>query len=221
MTTTPETNVIPGPRLIDRLQWRYATKAFDAGRNIPADQWSTIERALVLAPSSYGLQPWRAVVVADPAVRQQLLPLSYGQRQVVDASHLLVLAAKVAPDAAMVDKYVARTAVVRGVPVEKLAGFRQMMVGSIAAKDARGADDWCARQAYLALGVLLTTVANLGIDACPMEGIDPAGYDRVLGLREQGYAATVVTALGYRSPDDRNATMPKVRPEAAELIHHV
>jgi len=203
-----------------QLHWRYATKKFDPARTIPADVWAVLEQALVLAPSSVGLQPWKFVVVTDPAVRTTLQPAAYGQAQIVDASHLVVICGKAPPTAADADRHVARTAEVRGVPVEALAGFRKMVVGA-AGKPPEEAAAWAARQAYLALGMFLTTAAMIGVDACPMEGFDPPKFDEILGLKAHGVAALALVAAGYRAADDKYAGVPKVRLPVEEVVVRV
>jgi len=203
-----------------QLHWRYATKKFDPTRTIPAEVWAVLEQALVLAPSSVGLQPWKFVVVTDPAVRKTLQPAAYGQAQIVDASHLVVICGKAPPTAADADRHVARTAEVRGVPVEALAGFRKMVVGA-AGKPPEEAAAWAARQAYLALGMFLTTAAMIGVDACPMEGFDPPKFDEILGLKAHGVAALALVAAGYRAADDKYAGVPKVRLPVEEVVVRV
>src|SRR5204863_4945912 len=123
LTVTPEI-------VIAQLRWRYATKKFDASRSIPPPAWDALEQALVLTPSSYGLQPWKFFVVTDPAVKAQLPAHSWGQRQPQDCSHVVVLAIRADLGEADIDRYVARVAEVRGQPVEALGKFRQLMVGS-------------------------------------------------------------------------------------------
>src|SRR5436190_9675948 len=122
---------VPPDTVLGQLRWRYATKKFDPARKIAPELWAKLEQAVVLAPSSYGLQPWTFVVVTDPEVRKKLHPVSYNQPQILDASHLVVFAAKNPPTPEDVDAYVARTAAVRGATVESLTGFRQMMLGSL------------------------------------------------------------------------------------------
>lgn len=199
-------------QLLTQLNWRYATKQFDPNRKISAEDWATIEEALLLTPSSGGLQPWKFIVVTDPAVRAKLLPASYGQAQITDASHLVVFAGKKNFGEADVDAHLKHLADVQGVPVESLAPFRAMLVGGIVQSLDEGARTaWARNQAYIALGNLLTSAALLGIDACPMEGFDRAQYDEILGLSEKGLTSAVIATVGYRSPSDKYATAPKVR----------
>ncbi len=199
-------------QLLEQLNWRYATKQFDPDRKISAEDWATLEDALVLTPSSGGLQPWKFVVVTDPGTREKLLPASYGQAQVKDASHLVVFTAKTNFGEADVDAHIQRTAKLRGIPVESLAGFRGMLVGGIVnAMEPPALQAWAARQAYIALGNLLTSAALLGIDACPMEGFAPAEYDSILGLEARNLTSVAICALGYRASTDAYAGLPKVR----------
>jgi nitroreductase len=199
-------------QLISQLNWRYATKQFDPKRKISDRDWAALEEALLLTPSSFGLQPWTFIVVKDPAVRAKLLPASWGQSQIIDASHLVVFASRTSLGESDLDAHLKRIAEVRGTSVEELAGFRAMMAGSLMkGMDASGRDAWARNQVYIALGNLLAAAAMLGIDACPMEGIDRAQYDALLGLSQKGLASAMVATLGYRSPADKYAAAPKVR----------
>jgi nitroreductase len=212
---------VADPVLLQQLRWRYATKKFDPSRTIAAADWSTLEDSLVLTPSSFGLQPWKFIVVTNQALKEQLVPVSWGQRQVADASHLVVFAARKGVSASDVDRHLARTAEVRGIPVESLGGFRKVLTGFIGQPaDKFNADDWCARQVYIALGNFMTTAALLGIDTCPMEGLEPAKYDEILGLNGAGYATVVACPAGYRAADDRNAALPKVRYANETVVEH-
>jgi nitroreductase len=207
--------------VLARFRWRYATKKFDPARTIPPKVWAGLEEAAVLAPSSYGLQPWAFVVVTDPAVRKQLHAVSYHQPQVLDASHLVVFAAKNPPTPADVDRHVARTAAVRGVAPDSLDGYRKKMLGSVSRPSPADAHAWAARQCYLALGFFLAACALAGVDACPMEGFQPEKYDEVLGLKEKGLGSVVIATAGYRHPDDAYAALAKVRHPTAEVVHRV
>lgn len=198
--------------LLEQLNWRYATKQFDPARKISEKDWSSLEEALRLTPSSGGLQPWNFVVVTDPAVRAKLLPAAYGQAQVTDASHLVVLTAKKNLTEADVDAFIGYVAKTRGIPTESLAPYRGMLVsGIIQTMDENARAAWARNQVYIALGNLLTSAALLGIDACPMEGFDRARFDEILGLNARGLASGVIAAVGYRLPEDKYASAPKVR----------
>lgn len=208
--------------LLDQLRWRYATKRFDAARTIPDDDWQALEEALILTPSSYGLQPWKFVVITDPAVKAQLPAISWNQKQVLEASHTVVFARRLDLTEEYVDRYLARIAQVRGGTVESLGGFRKLLLGSLVPPPADfDLEHWAALQCYIALGNFMTSAAMLGIDTCPMEGIVPAKYDELLGLRAKGYATVVVGCAGYRAADDKYAAVPKVRFAREELIERV
>jgi nitroreductase len=199
-------------QLLEQLNWRYATKQFDPNRKISASDWATLEEALRLTPSSGGLQPWKFIVITDPAMRAKLLPASYGQPQITAASHLVVFAAKNNLSEADVDAHVQNVSETQGVPLEALAQLRGMLVGGLVQnQDEAARNAWARNQAYIALGNLLTSAALLGIDACPMEGFDRAQYDEILDLKAKGYASAVIATLGYRLPTDKYAAAPKVR----------
>ncbi len=207
--------------LLEQLNWRYATKKFDATRKIPPTEWAALEDALVLAPSSFGLQPWKFVVVTDRALRQQLTPHAWGQSQVADCSHYVVCAAKKSVTEDDIDRFVARIAAVRATPKEGLDPYRQMMVKSLVKGPAAARiQEWTARQVYIALGQFMAAAAVLGIDTCPMEGIDPAKFDEVLGLTGTDFQTVVTCAAGYRATDDKYAAARKVRFEKSAVIEH-
>jgi nitroreductase len=206
-------------QLLDALQWRYATKVFDATKKIPAELWSALEKTLVLTPTSYGLQPYKFLIVQDAATRAALLPHSWGQKQVVDCSHFVVFLARTEMTEADVDKLIRRMVDVRKVPADSIKFYRDMMLGDVV-NGPRGktAHEWAARQCYIALGNLMTAAAILGVDACPMEGLVPAEYDKILKLEGSGYKTVVACPLGYRAAGDKYATLPKVRYETADLV---
>jgi len=212
---------IPTSELIAALNFRYATKAFDPARKIPSETFAAIKASLALTPSSFGLQPWKFLVVDSPDLREKLKAASWGQPQVTDASHLVVLTARTDLSQADIDSWIARLSEVQGTPVENLAGLSGMITSFTGAMDAPTKQAWNTRQVYIALGQLMTSAAVLGIDTCPLEGISPADYDEILGLTGSGYATAVACALGYRSADDRYATAPKARFPEETLISHV
>lgn len=205
--------------VLHQLRWRSAVKRFDPTRRIPEEAWSALEQALVLAPSSFGLQPWKFLVVETAALRQQLRAVSWGQSQVTDASHYVVFTGLRTTTLDDVDRFLRRQCEVRGSTLESLAGYRKVLADFLAkgwaAKDLAG---WNARQGYLALGQFMTSAAMLGVDTCPMEGIDLGGYDRVLGLDGTPYTTLCACAAGYRSPDDKYATATKVRFPLEQVI---
>lgn len=205
-------DVIHYSKLLGQLNWRYAVKQFDPLRRISPDIWAALEDALVLTPSSGGLQPWAFIVVEDHVIRERLVHASYGQVKVKESSHLVVFAKKCNFSEADVEAHIQRTADVQGRPVESLIPFRDMLVnGIVKGMDKHALDAWAGRQVAIALGSLLTSAALLGIDACPMEGFANSQYDTILGLSAKGLGSVAVCALGYRSEKDEHASLPKVR----------
>ena len=209
---------VPNDTLLAQLKWRYACKKFDPARAIPAADWETLAQALVLAPSSYGLQPWKFFAVTDPAVKAKLPAISWGQGQPQDCSHMVVLAVRKPVTPADIDRLIARIVEVRGVTAESLAGYKKMMLGSHQRTTPEQLDAWMTHQVYIALGQFMASAALLGIDTCPMEGIQPADYDALLGLPAQGYHAVVGCAAGYRAADDAYAQAAKVRFKTEEVV---
>ena len=207
-------------QLIERLRWRYAVKRFDAERDLDDATWQALEASLVLTPSSYGLQPWRFLVVTDPAVKKQLPAISWNQKQPQDCSHMIVLAARKSMDESYVDRYMNSVAETRGIPVESVSGYRSVLVSTVNSTTGQHLN-WNARQVYIALGQLMATAAMLGVDTCPMEGIDTVAYDNLLGLTDTDYTCIVGCALGFRHPEDKAAVAAKVRFDASEVVVHI
>jgi nitroreductase len=204
--------------LICALNWRYACKVFDPMKKIPADTWAALEESLVLTPSSFGLQPWKFLIVQDQELREKLVPHTWKQRQVADCSHLVVMAVKKSLSAEDVDAFITRMAEVRGGTADSLAGFRKMVVGI----QSQGymSKDWAKMQAYIALGQFMAACSLLGIDTCPMEGFAPDKYDEILGLDALGLTTAVLCPAGYRHSDDKYAGLPKIRFKASDVIEH-
>ncbi len=211
----------PTDQLLAALNWRYATKQFDATRKIPENIWDAIEESLVLTPSSFGLQPWKFLVIANPAIRVKLVAESWNQQQITEASHLVVLTARTDLTTTDIDAWISRMAQVQGKGIEAVAPLKGMIAGFAETQSVEDRHAWNVRQVYLALGQLLATAALLGIDACPMEGISTSAYDRILGLVGSGYATVVTCTLGYRAQDDKYAGEPKARFERSKVIQHL
>ena len=208
-------------QLLASLEWRYATKAFDT-RKLPDATWAALEESLRLAPSSYGLQPWKFIVVNDPALRAKLRPVSWNQSQVTDASHLVVFARRTEVTEADVNEFFNQMVSERAADATKLEPYRQMMLGGVVnGKDAAGQKEWAARQLYIALGQLMGAAAAMAIDTCALEGIDPAAYTEILGLQGTGYEVVVACAVGYRSGADKYAQLKKIRYPKARVIAQV
>jgi nitroreductase len=208
---------VKSEKVLNRLNWRYAVKKFDPTRRVSDKDLETLEESIMVAPTSFGLQLFKAIVIINDETRQKLRPAAWGQSQITESSHLIVFAAKktIAPED--IEQFFERIVEVRGTPLETLAEYKAMVSGfgeKAVAED--WAFSWCQRQTYLALGFLLQTAALIGVDACPMEGFDPAQFNEILGLRD--YSATALCALGYRSEADWLADLPKVRMPKEEII---
>jgi nitroreductase len=204
--------------ILEQLNWRYATKNYDATKKVSAEDWETLEQSLILAPSSFGIQPYKFIVITDQETKEKLKPAAWGQPQITDSSHLVVFAHKKTLTDADIEHFVDRITEVRGVPRETLTDYENIMKGSAKqAVDGGYVEVWNSRQAYIALGFLLHTAALLNIDATPMEGFDAAQFNEILGLTD--YSAVVLAAVGYRNEEgDWLANLAKVRMSEEELI---
>jgi nitroreductase len=206
-------------QLVDTLRWRYAVKRFDSSRKLDEATWATLEQCMVLTPSSFGLQPWKFLVIRSPEVKSKLPSISWNQSQPGDCSHMVVFAAMKEVSEEYVASFIARIGGTRGVPPESLAGYKQMIQGFM--KNMHGQHlHWSKNQVYLALGQLLANAAVLGIDACPMEGIVQSEYDKLLGLEGTNFTSVVGCALGFRHAEDKYAAAAKVRFEAKEVFQY-
>ncbi|MBF4487295.1 MULTISPECIES: NAD(P)H-dependent oxidoreductase [unclassified Flavobacterium] len=204
--------------LLDNLNWRYATKKFDATKKISSADLNTLKEAVRLAASSYGLQPYKVVIVENPEIREQLKAAAYGQTQITDASQIFIFANDLNAGAESVDTYIKNISETRGVPADALAGFADMMKGTIANLSQDAKNIWTAKQTYIALGTLLAAAAELKIDATPMEGFNAAAFNEILGFDKLGLNASVIATVGYRHDEDDTQHYKKVRKSHEELF---
>jgi nitroreductase len=198
--------------------WRYATKKFDAAKKISTEDLNTLKEAIRLSSSSYGLQPYKVIIVENPQLRAQLQPAAYGQAQVVDASHLIIFANETNVGSETIDNYINRISETRGIPAESLAGFGDYMKGGVNAMSEEVRNIWASKQTYLALGNLLNAAAELKIDITPMEGFVPAKVNEILGLDKLGLNASLMATVGYRHEEDATQHYKKVRKSNEELF---
>lgn len=200
--------------------WRFAIKKYDTTKKISSEDMESLLYSLRYAPSAFNIQPWKFLVIEDPTMRAKLREAAYGQAQVTDASHFIVLARQTIINDAFLDRVVEETAKVRGMQASDLAEYRNMISGmSSLPPDAAGI--WASKQVYLALGSLISTAARMHIDASPMEGFDATKFDEILGLTQKGLASVVICALGYRSPDDKYPHMKKMRFEMSQTVERI
>ena len=191
--------------LKDSLSWRYATKRMTGGK-VPQEKVDKILEAIRLAPTSFGLQPFKVIVIEDEKLREEIFNTACQQPQIKEASHVLVFAANKKVTAEQVQEYMELIATTRGIPVESLDGFKAMFDG-IVAGTAEHNFVWTARRAYLAFGVGIVAAALEQVDATPMEGFNPQAMDKILGLEEQNLGSTTILTLGYR--DEANDSLVK------------
>jgi nitroreductase/dihydropteridine reductase len=205
---------------IESLQWRYATKKFDSQKSLDKSQLEVLAQAFNLTATSYGLQPCRLVIVQDQDLKDKMVPLSYGQLQVKDASAVLVICTT-AVDANYVKDYFSIVKKERNTPDEVIQPFQDFLTNTFSKKEVVETEQWAKNQAYLILGNLLTVCAQQQIDSCPMEGFVPEEIDQLLGLQEKGLKSTLLLPVGYRSDDDAMSQLKKVRRPQQEMVSFV
>lgn len=213
----PET-LKPMNAILESLNWRYATKEFDEQKKLSREQIETLHEVLRLTPSSFGLQPWKFILVTSQEKRAALLAHSWGQQQVVQASHLYVLCRPECFTEQGVDDYINFSASLQGIPAESLQPFAKVIKQFLGRMSDVQVGHWMKNQVYLALSNLLTSCATLGIDACPMEGFIPEKYAEVLDLNANHLVPVVICPVGFRKKDDKYAKAPKVRYPLNKLV---
>jgi len=204
--------------ILSKLNTRYATKVFDPTKKVLEADMEELLEAIRLSASSYGLQPYKVLVVEDPAIRAELRKAAWNQPQITDASALLVFAVNYNTNEKSVDEFVNLVSQTRSIPKDALLGYSDMMKGSIKSQSQEQVETWVSKQAYIALGFGLVTAAILGLDACPMEGFSPADFDRILDLNKLGLKSKVIMAVGYRSEEDKYQHLAKVRQKKEDFI---
>ncbi|RAR70795.1 NAD(P)H-dependent oxidoreductase [Flavobacterium aciduliphilum] len=202
----------------ENAKWRYATKKYDATKKVSEADLATLKEAIRFSASSFGLQLYKVLIVENPEVRAQLQPASWGQTQIVDASHLLVFANQTTVTEADVDAYINNVAATRNMPLESLTGYGDYMKGAIANMPEEVKPIWTAKQTYIALSNLMNAAAELKIDVTPMEGFVPAQYNEILGLDILNLNAALVAAVGYRHEEDATQHYAKVRKSNDDLF---
>lgn len=204
--------------IVKSLEWRYATKKYDTSKPLSEEQYEDLLTAVQLSPSSYGLQPYRFITVADPSKLEQISKAAFGQPQITTASKVLVVAVETNINAETVKKYIDKAAVARNTERKNLEAREEFVNARLALLSPEQKIEWAEKQAFLSIGVLVSAAAEAGVDASPMEGFNPQQVDEILGLKEQNLKSTLLFALGYRSAEDEFATIPKVRKTKEELF---
>jgi len=203
---------------IESLNWRAAIKQFDTSKQVSEEDLNVLLEAGNLAATSGGMQPFKIVVVSNPAKKAKLQEAAYGQKQLGDASHVLVFAIEQEVGDSTVDRYLNRAAEVRSIPLESMEGYANSMKGYLSAMDENTKANWAKSQAYIALGTVLLTAASMQIDSCPMEGFVKEQFEEILQLNEQKLTPAAILPIGYRSTEDYYSGMPKVRRTKEDFI---
>lgn len=203
---------------IENQQWRYATKKFDATKKISPEDFDILKEAIKLSASSYGLQPYKVLIIENPEIRAQILPYAWNQQQIVEASHLLIFANIVNFGAKEIDEHIKNVAVTRGLATESLQGYADFMKAKITNLPIESRNIWTSKQTYLALGNLMNVAAELKIDVTPMEGFEPENINKVLGLEDMGLNASLIATVGYRHVEDQTQHYAKVRKSNENLF---
>lgn len=205
-------------QIVSALNWRYATKVFNPEKKLSDKDLNTILEVIRLTPSSLGIHPWKALVVSNREVRTKLKAAAWNQAQVSDASHLIIFASRKNLDETYVDSYMKVVTNTRNQKKEDVQGYKKMIMNSFTGRTPEAIKEWNAKQAYIALGILLESAALMKIDACPMEGFDAAQFDVILGLDKSEYGTVVMAAVGYRSETDVYSKILKVRFPKKDII---
>lgn len=207
--------------LIDNLNWRYATKAFDPVKKVSSEELEVLKEAVRLSPSAYGLQLYKVLIVENKEIRTALREASWNQPQITDASHLFVFCNFTQDFNDHVDDYVQLIVEAQGADKEQVSPYGEFIKSQLNNNGTKQNQVWAEKQTYLALSNLLAACAELKIDACPMEGFLNDAYNRILGLNKQGLNATVIATVGYRSDNDEAQFRKKVRKDKEQLFELV
>lgn len=203
---------------IENQNWRYATKKFDASKKISKEDLNTLKEAIRLSSSSYGLQPYKVIIVENPELRAKIQPAAWGQSQIVEASHLIIFANETQVENQTIDNFIANVSATRNIPVDSLSGYADFMKSKLVTLPEENKKNWTAKQTYLALGNLLNAAAELKIDVTPMEGFVAEEVNEILGLDKQGLNTSLIATLGYRHTEDNTQHYRKVRKSEKELF---
>ncbi len=207
--------------ILQSLEWRYATKKFDDTKKLNDDQLALLLKTIQLTPSSYGLQPYKVIVITNQEVKDQLKAAAFGQTQLTDASHIFVFARTKNYNIEHVEEFAQNIIETRAINMEAIQAYVDVMKGTINARSQEELATWNAKQAYIGLGFLLETAALNEIDACPMEGFNPAAFDEILGLDEKNLTSVVIAPVGFRSEEDTFQEHKKVRKSHEDLFIYV
>ena len=203
----------------EKLNWRYATKKFNPEKSLSQEDVDYLQKSIQLSASSYGLQPYEVFVVTDKETKEKLKEAAWGQSQLTDASHVFIFAGLKKLNENYIDSYLENISKIREIKVQDLSGLKDMLTSNIVEKPEEQQKIWAQKQAYIALGNLLSAAAHLKVDTCPMEGFDAGKVDEVLGISGTNLTTAVIATAGYRSDEDQMQHARKVRKQENELFH--
>jgi len=211
--------------ILNAYAFRHACKEFDHDKKISDDDFELILETGRLSPSSFGFEPWQFLVIQNPALREKMLPIACGQKQIVTASHLVVILYRhgesLIPGSDYLLSFMRET---QQLPEEvvKMKGdfyaFFQKELFKLEGDEAKVAS-WSVRQTYLPMGNMMTTAAMLGIDSCPIEGFNKAELEALVakeaGIDLNTFGVAHITAFGYRKAEPARA---KTRRATADVV---
>jgi len=204
--------------ILEALEWRYAVKKFDDKASLTEQQILEVKKVFNLSASSYGLQPYKMIIVQNPELKEKLVAASFGQQQISQSSAILVFTVRTDFGMDYIDQYFEDMSTKRQIPLENLEGYKNFMKGSFANKSQEEIRSWSVNQVYLTMGHMLASLAAMKIDACPMEGLDPNAYDKILDLEAKQLKTIIAMPIGVRATDDATASALKVRKDLSEII---
>lgn len=207
--------------ILENRTWRYATKKFDDTKKVSDEDLELLLEATRLSASSYGLQPYHVFVITDSDIKEKLKPVSWGQSQITDASHIIVFANVTDFGEELMDDYLHNVSATRNIPSEGLKGYSDFMKSKLLNLSIDEKHIWTTKQVYIAFSNLMQAAAELKIDTCPMEGFESEAYNNILDLEEKNLNASVVLAIGYRSEADETQHYAKVRKSKEELFTYL
>ncbi len=204
--------------LIKALNWRYATKKFDPSKKVKDEDFETLKEAVRLTATSYGLQAFKVKIISDDATKQKIAFACSNQPQITTAHHLFLFCNYTKVSATDVDNYLERISNTRSLDIEKVAPFGDYIKGALNGLEDEQLAAWTSKQTYIAMGTLLAAAGELKIDSCPMEGFDADQLNQLLDLNDKHLNVSSIVAVGYRSEDDKNQHLKKVRKSKEELF---
>lgn len=214
--------------VIKALNWRYSTKDFDPNKKISEEDFAKVKEILRMSPSSTNLQPWHFVIANTDEGKKRMAKgtegfFHFNTLKVLNASHVVLFCSRITAN----EDYMQHLLDVEDkdgrYPNEEIKsgmhGGRNLFA-DIHKYDLKDLQHWMEKQVYLNIGNFLLGVATLGIDACPMEGLDMKALDEEFGLREKGFTAITAVSIGYRTENDFNTTdkTPKSRLSEQETM---